>query len=77
MAEVRVVNFGPKPRLDLAEHLERLAERVRAGGVEDIVLFYDGKDSGLYHYEATCTLERAVALTALAHNEALGRMRGG
>lgn len=63
------------PRLDLADHLEELARRVRNGHISDLVMFYDGKDTGQYHYEATCTYERAVGLTALAHSEALKRMR--
>lgn len=70
-----LISIDGKPRADLANHLEELAARVREGGIVDLVMFYDGKDTGMYHYEATCSYERAVALTAMAHAQALSRMR--
>lgn len=46
---MNLVPLSAPPRLDLAEHLEALAHRVRGGAVTDLVLFYDGKDTGQYH----------------------------
>jgi hypothetical protein len=71
---MRLISIDGKPREDLADHLEELAARVRGGGIVDLVMFFDGKDTGMYHYEATCSYERAVALTAMAHAQAIQRM---
>lgn len=74
-ADVHVITGGwlPDARADFAQYLRKMADRVDAGDVTDMVMMYC--DDNTYCYKRWTSKFSAVALTAMAHEEALRMMR--
>lgn len=60
-------------RADAAAQLRHFADRIESGECTDYVLF--AVDDGHYRYRRWATRFNAVALTAMAHNEAIRHMK--
>jgi hypothetical protein len=65
--------FGKQPMKGLADDLRRLADAVDAGQVVDLVATFVEDDS--YCYLWATSLFDAVGITAMAHAQAIARMR--
>lgn len=73
MAEITQVKFGKQPTPGLAEDLRRMADAVDRGEVTDVVMcFIEG---GCYCYLWAASRFDSAGMTAMAHQQALDRMR--
>ncbi len=74
-ATVHVITGGwqPEMRDGVVEYLQGLIEKIESGAVTDFVMIYTCDNQ--YRYRRWTSKLNAVALTAMAHDEALRMMR--
>ncbi len=72
-ADIKQVSFGKKAVPGLAADLRRMADAVERGEVTDVVMCFVEGDCYCYLWAAS--LFDSVGMTALAHRQAIDRMR--
>jgi hypothetical protein len=73
MSNVKVLNFGRKAPDGMAADLRKMADRVDAGEITDMVAIFVGTQE--YEEWFNASLIDCIAMTAMLHHRAVERMR--